>query len=104
MLLRDWSKTANFSPQFGAGTSISVTTSSSSVSSLDTTCTEVLLTNDSTTGCYVRWGVGAQTATTGDLYLPPNTTQCFFKGPADTVAAITASGSTTVRLIVGKGQ
>lgn len=94
----------NFSPKLGAGQTISATTTSSSVTGLDTTKSELLLTNDGAVTVFVRWGVGAQTATSADMPMLANTSRIVFKDAADTVAAITASGTASVRVIPGFGQ
>ena len=52
---------------------------------------------------FVRWGVGAQIATTSDYPVLPNTTQLVVKQNANTVAAVTASGTATLYAIPGRG-
>lgn len=54
----------------------------------------------------LKWGTGAQTATTADytVAIAPGATEAFTKGGADNVAAITDSGSATVYVNVGIGE
>lgn len=100
-------QTNNFSPSFGKGQSISATTSSSSVTLTEpgiTGCSALHVYNSGTGAVFVRWGVGAQTATTADMPIPPGGTRIFNKDVADTVAAITASGTATVYVMPGQGS
>lgn len=54
----------------------------------------------------VKWGRGAQTATTADytICIGPDATEAFTKGIANNVAVITDSGSATVYINVGIGE
>lgn len=99
-------QTNNFNPAFGKQQAISATTSSSSVTLTEpgiTGCAALCLYNAGSVIAFARWGVGAQTATTSDMPLPPGTLQVFNKYDADTVAAITSSGSATVYVMPGQG-
>ena len=99
--------TANFSPVFGAGVSISVTNVSAN-QALDATAAaaykQIYVFNAGTATVFVRWGSGSQTAITADIALPSGSVQVFFKGAADNIAAITASGTATLYAIPGLGQ
>lgn len=99
----DYSKVANFTPEFGTGQAVSASTTSASAP-IDAAQPELYVFNDSSVVVYCRWGVGAQTATTAGLPIPAGSAQIFFKGNADTFAAITASGTASVRIITGFGQ
>lgn len=94
----------NFAPQFGSGQAISASTTSASVNGVDTFCEDLYVVNDGSVTAFLRWGVGAQTATTADFPLPGGSAQVVRKKNANTVAAITASGTTTIRIIPGSGQ
>lgn len=91
-----------FAPRFGAG--VVVTPSSSSASStvgLGNKC--IAFTNTGANICYVRVGIGAQTATTADFPIPAGQQRIIYKGEdANTVAYISASG-TTLQIIPGEG-
>jgi hypothetical protein len=54
----------------------------------------------------VKWGASAQTATTSDytVCLAPGAVECFTKGRAANIAAITDSGSATLYVNVGDGE
>jgi len=94
---------SNFTPNLGNGQAISATTSSAFVS-IEPTQPEVYLFNDGTVTVFARWGVGAQTATSADFPIPAGSAQVIYKHNADTIAAISASGTSTVRVITGFGQ
>jgi len=101
----DKNRPTNFSPKFGAGQSISATTTSASAATaLDTTLTELYIVNEGPATAFVRWGVGAQTAALTDFPIPSGSAQVVRKDVADTVAAITEASTATVRIIPGFGQ
>jgi hypothetical protein len=54
----------------------------------------------------LKWGSGAQTATTSDytVAVAPGAIEAFTKGGADNVAAIMDSGTATVYVNVGVGE
>lgn len=54
----------------------------------------------------LKWGTGAQTATTADytVAVAPGTVEAFTKGAADNIAAITDAGASTVYVNVGIGE
>jgi hypothetical protein len=103
----------NFSPINGAGQALSATTTSASVTFTPGTpagtntvlnATDVMIYSPGTTLGFCRWGVGAQTATSADVPIPPGTVQAFFKGVADTVACIMSSGTATIQVMPGNGR
>lgn len=60
--------------------------------------------NAGTATVFVRWGTGAQTATTADMPVVPGVVELFSKAPADdTFAGITASSTATVYITCGEG-
>ena len=60
--------------------------------------------NAGTAIVFVRWGVGAQTATTADMPLIPGVVEVFSKAwQDDTFAGITGSGTATVYVTPGEG-
>lgn len=103
-----------FGPNFSKTKSISVTNSSGSAtldasdystsSSPNTGFNVMRIANTGSVVAFVRWGIGAQTALTTDLPVLPGTVELFTK-PLDvnTVAAITASGTTTLYITCGEG-
>lgn len=90
-----------FSP--GGNFSISVTTSSARVN-VTGEGTTLRLANVSTVECFVAFGGSTVTAAATDFSMPANT-QVFVTVPSGTsyVAAITASGATTLRISRGDG-
>jgi hypothetical protein len=96
----------NFAPDFGAGTTISATTASASVTLTGQAVNDgdLLIYSPGTTLAFCKWGVGAQTATNAGVPIPPGTVQTFYKGNADTVACIMASGTATIQIMPGYGR
>jgi hypothetical protein len=80
--------------------SLAVSTSSASVA-VNPAVDVLRIYNDGPDIARIRWGVGAQTATTSDMAIPPNVISYFVKDRADTVAAITAFGSSTLSIVAG---
>ncbi len=98
--------TGPFSPIIGQSKTLSATTSSTSQSFTGDgiKSTAIRVHNAGTAGVYIRWGNGSQTATTSDMYIPPNQLEVFGKpANADTVAVITSSGTATVYVTAGNG-
>jgi hypothetical protein len=93
---------SNFSPNLGNGQAIAASITSASVA-VEPTHPEVYIFNDGAVTAFVRWGVGAQTATSADYPIPANAVRVLYKHNADTVAALTASGTSNVRVITGFG-
>lgn len=52
----------------------------------------------------IRWGKGAQTATTSDMALAPGAIEVFTKGDADTIAVLTAASTAVVNITPGTGE
>lgn len=93
-----------FQPKPAGTTSITGTTTSASAS-VDGSAATIRLYNASAVDVFVRWGKGTQTAVVTDMPIAPGSTECFTKGDADTIAAITASGSSnTLYITVGSGE
>lgn len=93
----------SFYPKPGANTSIAPAGATAS-GSVPAECPQIrFLWVPTTPGnrCQVRWGVGAQTATTSDMQLVENMPEAFTKGPADTVAVI---GTGTLYITCGTGD
>lgn len=97
----------NFQPAFGRGQTVTAATTSTAATAftgIDVANTELYVFNSGTGIAFARWGVGAQTATTADVPLPPGSVQVFNKGSADNFAAISAAGTNAVLIITGKGR
>ncbi len=92
-----------FQPMPGKSTSISASASTASAA-VDNTAPQLRIYNAGAATVFIRWGIGAQTAVTTDMAIPAGVVEVFSKGAADTVAAITASGSATVYLTPGVGD
>lgn len=62
--------------------------------------------NSGSVAVKLKWGIGAQTATTSDytVCVAPGAIESFTKGLADNVAAITDSGTATVYVNAGVGE
>lgn len=85
--------------------SASATTSSAAGSgTLNAANTTMEINNAGTVTVFVRWGTGAQTATTSDYPVQAGHCKLVNKGQATNVAAITASGSATVYFTDGNGD
>lgn len=94
-----------FKPFLGLTKNISVTTSTAEIT-ISGSPQQLVLTNTGTVVCFVRWGVGTQTAVaTTDLpILPGSASVVSCPGSTTNVAAITASGSTTLYVTPGNGE
>lgn len=91
----------------GAATvTIAVTTSSASVAignQTDVGGASVRVANTGTGLAFIAFGKGSATATTSGLPILPGTVEAFEIGSATYVAAITATGSTTLYFTPGMG-
>lgn len=89
----------------GAAVELAVTTSSASVA-LPVGVTSLRIANAGAVGAFVRFGVAGVTAATATgMYVPPNTVEAFEADRALThIAAITASGTTTLNIVGSIGQ
>lgn len=95
-----------FAPVYGGTVAVSATTTSASgtLGAAGTAATALLVSNAGTVAVAVRVGTGAQTATIADCVILGGQSRVLAKAPgADTVAAITASGSATVYVTPGEG-
>lgn len=86
----------------GTTTTISASTTSANAS-IGSSGNVIRIYNSGTVPVFVRWGAGAQTATTSDLPLAPGGVEMFSKFNADNVAVITASGTASVYVTPGSG-
>ncbi len=91
-----------FAPRYGAGVVVSPAAGSANTTiGLGNKC--IALTNTGANICYVRVGVGAQTATTADFPIPAGQQRIIYKGEeANNVGYISALG-TTLQIIPGEG-
>lgn len=83
---------------------LSVTTTSSGASGISSELPTLELNNAGASTAFVRWGVGAQTATTADYPILPGHCKLVNTGVATHVAAITATGTTTLYCTPGVGD
>lgn len=60
--------------------------------------------NSGTTLAFIRWGYGAQTALNPDFPIPPGYLMILDKPGANTFAAITPAGTTTLYISQGSGE
>lgn len=95
--------TAAFTPT-GTTESISVTTSSGTATLTEANSSQLLLTNEGSTICYWTWGNGSATATAADTPILGESALIVSKpSQYDTIAAITSSGTTTLKITPGQG-
>lgn len=96
--------TTAFNPAYTQGASISVTTTSAAAVR-GRGAKSMFLLNTGLTLCYVRIGPDGVAATTSDLPVPPNIPMVIGKDQDHTtVAAITASSTSTLLVIPGEGK
>jgi hypothetical protein len=95
-----------FYPRPASTQSLSATTTSSSVTFTGESLndTELYVYNAGTDLVFCRWGVGAQTATTGGLPIPSGTVQIFSRNSATVFACRTSTTTATVYITTGNGQ
>ncbi len=95
---------APFSPAIGATITLSVTAANTQ-GTLTVQSNQVRVYNAGTNKAFIRWGNGAQTATTADMPVAPGSVESFSKASGDLgVAAICAGGETaTVYVTPGEG-
>lgn len=92
-----------FQPMPGKSTSIAATTTTASAS-VPAEAPSLRVFNAGPATIFIRWGVGTQTALTTDMAIPAGVVEVFYKRVADTVAAITSAGASTVYLTPGTGE
>lgn len=92
---------APFQPKRGANQVLTPAAASASVS-IDPSCKSVRLVNSGANICHVRIGTGAQTATTADMPVRSGESIVVSKGEDDTLAHISAAG-TTLHVQPGEG-
>jgi hypothetical protein len=95
-----------FYPTPGSTQTLSATTTSSSITFTGTFLndTELYVYNAGADLVFCRWGVGAQTATTGGLPIPSGTVQIFNRNNATVFACRTSTTTATVYITTGNGQ
>lgn len=94
-------KTISFFP--GATQSISATSTSASVT-VDEYTKAVRIYNKGPNTAFIKFGIGATTATTSDMPIPSGGIEVFSKDRADKIAAICAATETaTVYVTTGEG-
>jgi len=92
-----------FTPDIGAGQSVSTGAGSASISlNANSKCVRVV-NYGATNGAYVRVGKGAQTATAGDTFIRANSELVIYKNDQDTLAYIQLTGATTLHVQTGDG-
>ena len=92
----------------GATVNIAVTATASSVSlssAIAANSPNIRIYNAGPSSAFIRWGIGAQTASIGaDVPIAGGMTESFFKGQADTFSAVCAASQTaTVYITPGLG-
>ena len=92
-----------FDPRFKYEISATTTTGNTAISAASPA---LRVFNAGTVTVKLKWGSGAQTATTSDytVAVASGAVECFTKGGADNIAAITDSGTATVYVNVGVGE
>lgn len=97
----------NFTPHYGSGASVSATTTTArsqlQASTPGGSGNDVAVWNDGSSTVFVRLGDSTVNATVADFPLVPNAGVILNAASATHIAAITASGTSTVRAIPGKG-
>jgi hypothetical protein len=90
---------------FPAGTVSLAATAASGSTALDAYAKVVRLYNKGPNTAFIKFGIGATTATTSDMPLPSGAIETFSKDRADTIAAICAATETaTIYITVGEGM
>ncbi len=94
-----------FSPTAATTTLSASTTSANGALAGDTTvASSIRVYNGSTAVAFIKYGSGAQTATSADLPVAPGATEIFNIGPSvDNVAAILSTGTGNVYVTRGGG-
>ncbi len=97
---------APFTPSFGVTGSISVSGTSASTTIATGTGNVLEIQNTGSGLCYIKYGIGAQTATTSDWPLQAGHAVLVSRSDneATVVAAIQDSAATTVKVTPGHGQ
>jgi len=90
-----------FTPSATTQSIAATTTSASATVIANQPCVRVY--NVGPSIAFVRFTAGASTALVTDMPVAAGAIELFTKGDADTVSAITASGTATIYLTVGEG-
>jgi hypothetical protein len=91
-----------FQPRAGSGTIVAPAVASANVA-VGKGNEQFCFTNQGAAPCYVRWGVGAQVATTADYCVPPNAQVVCSKAEDDDNLAHISPTGTTLHIIAGEG-
>jgi hypothetical protein len=91
-----------FAPDSNGTQTVSATTTSASVT-VSAYSSAVMITNAGTGTAFVRFGTGAQTATTADTPILPSMYYVLSKGQNTTVAVVCGTGTATVYVTTGEG-
>lgn len=75
---------------------LSATDTTGSTTFTGASAEQVRVYNKGSNDAYVKWGAGAQAATTNDMPIPAGNVETFYKGSSDTIAAVCDSGLTTI--------
>jgi hypothetical protein len=103
-------RTRGFSPRYGSGLSVAVTTSASTPTSLGDIgqCEQVFVYNSGAADCFVRFTLASSNATTGDMPVPAGgyfvLNLPYTRLGVVYVSAIAGAGSTTLQVMPGIGQ
>lgn len=93
-----------FNPAYGTGQNLTAGAASASVQ-VPAGPKSIRIVNTGTTNpAYVRIGSGAQTASTADLLIMPNTIEVFTKDMDHTTVAYISASGTTLNMILGEGS
>jgi hypothetical protein len=91
-----------FAPSGDDSDTLAVTTASARAQ-LDPNSNAVRVVNDGTATAFIQFGDANVVATTAKMPIRPGASETFTKGSAGYVAAICASGSTTLYVTCGEG-
>lgn len=92
-----------FSPAYGSGAKLSVTTSSQAVASLPADPKNVVFTNLGTAAAYVRMAPDSAAATVADCCIPAGAQVTLTKSEITTGFRYIGDAATTLHYIVGEG-
>jgi len=91
-----------FQPSRGANITVTANGTSASIN-IDPIAKSVRLVNEGAAICYVRWGVGNQTATVNDFVLRANSEAYVRKGDGENTIAYISPTGTTLHIQTGNG-
>jgi hypothetical protein len=82
---------------------ISASTVSAEITTLDATENQMRIHNPTTATCYIAFGTTAQTATNASLPMGPGASEVFTKSNATRIAVLLGSGTGTISVTTGSG-